>query len=258
MGSAPFSQPLGPGELDIPAIRGLSGSVLHFIDKSAGLSDVWSVEFDQTGDQSGDQTADKAAGLTRIDHLAQTMTRAEMLSWSLFYTTLFDMHKAPMVDVIDPDGLIHSQAVETSDGAMRITLNGAETHRTLAGNFLSEGFGASVQHIAFASDNIVHTARALADLGFSPLPLSPNYYDDLSARFDLPPKLLAEMRQLNILYDRDGEGEFFQFYSRPYGNGMFFEIVERRGGYAGYGAANAAFRIAAQKRLMRGADIPKR
>ncbi|KKM71663.1 hypothetical protein LCGC14_1428360 [marine sediment metagenome] len=258
LGSAPFSQPLGPGELDIPAIRGLSGSVLHFIDKSAGLSDVWSVEFDQTGDQSGDQTADKAAGLTRIDHLAQTMTRAEMLSWSLFYTTLFDMHKAPMVDVIDPDGLIHSQAVETSDGAMRITLNGAETHRTLAGNFLSEGFGASVQHIAFASDNIVHTARALADLGFSPLPLSPNYYDDLSARFDLPPKLLAEMRQLNILYDRDGEGEFFQFYSRPYGNGMFFEIVERRGGYAGYGAANAAFRIAAQKRLMRGADIPKR
>ncbi|MDF2797544.1 MAG: sugar phosphate isomerase/epimerase and 4-hydroxyphenylpyruvate protein, partial [Devosia sp.] len=51
-------------------------------------------------------------------------------------------------------------------------------------------------------------------------------------------------------YDRDADGEFFQLYSRNIGEGFFFEIVQRRGSYRGYGAVNAPFRIAAQKRAM--------
>ena len=45
-------------------------------------------------------------------------------------------------------------------------------------------------------------------------------------------------------------GEYFQLYSRTYGDGFFFEIVERRNGYRGYGAPNAPFRIAAQQRAI--------
>ncbi|MDK3073836.1 TIM barrel protein [Sedimentitalea sp. JM2-8] len=252
LGADPFRQPIGPGELDIPAIRGLSGSVLHFIDEASGLNDVWSVEFTETpGEDSG-------AGLKRIDHLAQTMSYDEMLSWSLFYTTLFEMRKSPMVDVVDPDGLVRSQALETPDGTFRITLNGAETHRTMAGNFLADSFGASVQHIALASDDIFATSDALAARGFAPLPMSDNYYADLAARFDLDAGMLARLKAGNILYDEDASGAFFQFYSRPYSGGMFFEIVQRWNGYAGYGAPNAPFRIAAQKRLMRPKGMPKR
>lgn len=251
LGVQPFAQPIGPGELDIPAIRGVSGSVMHFIDDSSGLGRVWSVEFpDATGAHDG-------AGLRRIDHLAQTMSYDQMLSWSLFYTSLFWMHKAPMVDVVDPDGLVRSQALATDDGAFRITLNGAETHRTMAGNFLADSFGASVQHIALASDDIFATADAMAGLGFAPLPMSSNYYADLSARFDLDPDLLERLRARNILYDEDATGAFYQFYSRPFAGGIFFEIVERAGGYAGYGAPNAPFRIAAQKRLMRPKGMPR-
>ena len=255
LGEAAFSQPLGPGELDIPAIRGLSGSVLHFIDEASGLSDVWTVEFEAAGDDGPEQAGD--AVLTRIDHVAQTMSYDAMLSWSLFYTSLFDMAKAPMVDVVDPDGLVRSQALETPGGGFRITLNGAETHRTMAGNFLADSFGASVQHIAFAARDIFAAAAAFAARGFQPLPISPNYYDDLTARHDIAPELVAGMKAANILYDRDGQGEFFQFYSRPYGGGMFFEIVERRSGYNGYGAPNAPFRIASQKRLMRPKGMPR-
>lgn len=252
LGAAPFHQPIGPGELDIPVIRGLSGSVLHFIDQGSGLNDVWSVEFNQT---DAEQTH---AGLTSIDHIAQTMSYDEMLSWSLFYTTLFDMGKSPMVDVVDPDGLVRSQALETRDGALRITLNGAETHRTMAGNFLADSFGASVQHIALASEDIFATSSAMRAKGFEPLPISDNYYADLVARFNLDADMLTALKAGNILYDEDAKGAFFQFYSRPYAGGMFFEIVERRGGYAGYGAPNAPFRIAAQKRLMRPKGMPKK
>lgn len=252
LGVQPFSQPIGPGELDIPAIRGLSGSVLHFIDEASGLGKVWSVEF------RGATGAHAGAGLTCIDHLAQTMSYDQMLSWSLFYTSLFEMHKAPMVDVVDPDGLVRSQALATDEGGFRITLNGAETHRTMAGNFLADSFGASVQHIALTSSNIFATADAMSDLGFEPLPMSSNYYADLSARFDLDPDLLERLRSRNILYDEDATGAFYQFYSRPFAGGMFFEIVERTGGYAGYGAPNAPFRIAAQKRFMRPKGMPRR
>ena len=251
MGADPFQQPTGPGELDIPAIRGQSGSVLHFIDDKSGLSDVWSLEF------ANEHTNDADAGLKRIDHLAQTMSYDEMLSWSLFYTTLFQMQKSPMVDVADPDGLVRSQALETADGSFRITLNGAETHRTMAGNFLADSFGASVQHIALSTDDIFASAAAMAKLGFEPLPMSENYYSDLVARFDLNMYMLEALRAGNILYDEDTNGSFFQFYSKPYAGGMFFEIVERRGNYKGYGAPNAPFRIAAQKRLMRPKGMPR-
>lgn len=150
--------------MDIPAIRGLSGSVLHFIDEASGLGKVWSVEF------RGATGAHAGTGLTRIDHLAQTMSYDQMLSWSLIYTSLFEMHKAPMVDVVDPDGLVRSQALATDEGGFRITLNGAETHRAMAGNFLADSFGTSVQHIALTISNIFATADAMSDLGFEPLP----------------------------------------------------------------------------------------
>jgi 4-hydroxyphenylpyruvate dioxygenase len=84
-----------------------------------------------------------------------------------------------------------------------------------------------------------------------PLHIPANYYDDLEARFGLAPGLTARLQARNILYDRDGAGEYFQFYSPNFGEGFFFEIVERRGGYKGYGAPNAPFRIAAQRRMIR-------
>ena len=253
LGADLFSQPVGPGEMDIPAIRSVGGSVLHFIDEASGLADVWTVEFRPTTPDTP-----PSAGLTRIDHIAETMNYDEMLSWSLFYTSLFEMNRAPMADVIDPDGLVRSQAIRAADGAVRLTLNGAETHRTLAGSFLADSFGGAVQHIAFDTRDIFETAAALADLGFEPLPMTVNYYRDLGARFALKEAAIDRLKAFNILYDEDDNGPFFQLYSRPFAGGFFFEIVQRGAGYDGYGAPNAPFRIAAQKRLMRGKGIPKR
>ncbi|SNR54610.1 bifunctional sugar phosphate isomerase/epimerase/4-hydroxyphenylpyruvate dioxygenase family protein [Puniceibacterium sediminis] len=251
LGAEPFSQAASPEQREIPAIRGLGGSLLHFLDGSEALSDVWSAEFTPVSDAAA------GAGLARIDHIAQTMTYDEMLSWSLFYTSLFNMTKSAMVDVTDPDGLVRSQALGARSGAFRITLNGAETHRTFAGSFLAESFGAPVQHVALATDDIFATARALADCGFESLAMSNNYYADLASRFDIPDEAFEMMRKYNILYDQDDQGEFLQIYSKPFAGGMFFEILERRDGYNGYGAPNAPFRIAAQKRMMRGKAIPK-
>jgi 4-hydroxyphenylpyruvate dioxygenase len=250
LGAEPFAQPVGPGELKIPAIRGVGGGVIHFIDQASPLARVWDVEF--VAAQDPDPPCD--AGLVRVDHLGQTMEHKEMLTWLLFYTSIFRTHKTPMVDVIDPAGVVRSQAIETEDGAMRLTLNGAENHRTLAGHFIAESFGASVQHLAFASQDIFATAAALKANGFRALPMSRNYYDDIEARFGLEAEFADRLRTESILYDRDQQGEYFQLYCPTYGDGFIFEIVERRGPYRGYGAPNAAFRIAAQKRLLMSRD----
>lgn len=242
-------QPAQPGELQIPAIRGVGGSILRLLDAGSDLSRIWSVDF-----RSDDAPA-SGAGLTGIDHLGQTMAYDEMLSWALFYSSIFDTRKAPMVDVADPDGLVRSQAVQS--GGLRITLNGAEARRTLAGRFVEDTFGASVQHIAFATDDIFATASELARRNFPLLQIGDNYYDDVEARFGLEPELVARMRAAKVLYDEDAGGQFFQLYSAPRNDGFFFEIVQRQGNYRGYGAPNAPFRIAAQKRSARPAGMPR-
>jgi len=245
LGAEPFEQRHGPGELTIPAIRGVAGGVIYFIDGTSELDHVWQLEFDFVADPSP-----AGAGLARVDHVAQTMNYEEMLTWLLFYTAIFRTKKTPLVDIVDPGGLVRSQVVESADGSLRLTLNGAETQKTLAGHFVAESFGSSIQHVAFATDDIFATAERLDGLGFRPLTISQNYYDDLEARLSLDSDLVRRLREGNILYDRDDNGEFFQFYGQNYGDGFFFEIVERRNGYAGYGASNAPFRIAAQQRSM--------
>jgi 4-hydroxyphenylpyruvate dioxygenase len=253
LGAQLFEQRRGPGELAIPAIRGVGGAVMHFLDQSPELSRVWETEFVPADDEV--PVAD--AGLVAIDHVAQTMPFDEMLSWLLFYTSIFATRKAPTVDIIDPSGIVRSQAIENADGTLRLTLNGAENARTFAGRFIAESFGSAVQHLAFATPDIFATAAALTANGFETLAITPNYYDDVEARFGLDPEFADRLRATNILYDRDEHGEYFQLYSPNFGEGFFFEIVERRAGYRGYGAPNAPFRIAAQKRHLRPKGMPR-
>lgn len=72
-----------------------------------------------------------------------------------------------------------------------------------------------------------------------------NYYDDLAARSDLPADTLATLRDLDLLYDRDEYGEFLHLYTATVGE-VFLEVVQRIGGYDGFGAPNATVRLATQ------------
>jgi len=251
LGAQRFEQSLDAGEIEVPAVRGVGGGILYFLDRKTELGRIWEIEFDAIEDHIPLQPA----GLQSIDHMAQTMKYEELLTWLLFYTSLIDVQKTPMVDIVDPSGIVRSQVVENAEGSLRITMNGAENRNTLAGRFIAETFGSGIQHLAFRTDDIFATATALAANGFVSLAISPNYYDDLEARFGLDAEFAERLKAGNILYDRDEHGEYFQLYSPTYGEGLFFEIVERRG-YRGYGAANAIFRIAALRKHLRPAGMP--
>lgn len=248
LGAEPLCPPAGCDEMTgLPAVRGVGGGLLYFLDATSSWDAGFeTIEAMATGD----------AGLGGFDHIAQSMRYEELLTWLLFYTTILDAQKTPMVDIVDPSGIVRSQVVQNAEGSLRITMNGAENRNTLAGHFLAETFGSGIQHLAFATNDIFVTAERLAANGFVSLQITPNYYDDLQARFGLSTLLTERLKRWNILYDRDEGGEYFQLYSPSFGEGIFFEIVQRSG-YQGYGAANAIFRIAALRKHMRPAGMPK-
>jgi 4-hydroxyphenylpyruvate dioxygenase len=242
-----FYQPVGPGELEIPAIHGVGGSLLYFLDV-AGKN--WDTDFEAVKSDSG---ADR---LRAVDHISQSMPYDEMLSWLLFYTGILDLQRLPQTEIADPRGLVQSQALINTDQSLRVVLNGSAATRTLSARFISEFFGSGVQHIAFTCDDIFAAVAEMRARGADFLKIPDNYYDDIEAKYDLDARTMAALRANQILYDREGDGEFFQIYTHIFDERFFFEIVERRN-YQGFGAANAAIRLAAQAREVRPLNIPR-
>jgi 4-hydroxyphenylpyruvate dioxygenase len=250
----PHAGAAGPGELDIPAVRGLGGSLLYFVDDASALARWSEVDFVATGETA------TGAGLTRVDHVSQTMQYEEMLTWLLFYASLFVTRKTPSQAVLDPGGVVQSQVIESGiesgDAGLRLVLNGSQSHKTLSARFVTDFFGSGVQHIALGTDDIRATVARLKANGLPMLPIPDNYYDDLEARSDLQPDEIDDLKALGILYDRDAAGPFWQAYTATLDGGFFFEIVQRQG-YTGYGAPNAGIRLAAQARLARPLAMPQ-
>ncbi|MGI9521970.1 MAG: bifunctional sugar phosphate isomerase/epimerase/4-hydroxyphenylpyruvate dioxygenase family protein [Hyphomicrobiaceae bacterium] len=253
LGAQTYRQAVGPGELELPAIRGVGGSLIYFIDQKGALGQVWDIEFRSVDAPSSRKDA---VGLKSVDHISQSMLYEEMLSWILFYRSIFDLEKRPQVDVMDPGGLVHSQAMQSANGEVRIALNAPHHGHSLTARFLSDYMDAGVQHIAFATGDIFATAEALKAGGLAMLSIPDNYYDDLEARFDLSDALMRQLREHQVLYDRDSTGEYFQIYTENFAGWLFFEIVERRN-YAGFGATNAPIRLAAQTRSAPRRDMPR-
>ena len=238
-----FSQPVGPGEYEIPALRAVGGSLIYLMSERETPS-IWREEFAAL---PPDPTV-RDAGLKRVDHFSQNMQYEEMLSWLLYYLTLFQVDKSPATEIADPVGLVQSQAIHSADRRLRILLNSSPAAQTLVGRFLHAYGGAGVQHISFATDDILATARQLRELGMEALPIPENYYYDLGARYGLDDTVLSRMAEHNILYDEDARGTYQHLYTRAFVKRFFFEVVQRRE-YDGYGARDTAIRLAAQSRF---------
>ncbi|KIS25532.1 4-hydroxyphenylpyruvate dioxygenase [Arthrobacter sp. SPG23] len=180
-----------------------------------------------------------------IDHVNLAQPWQHFDEAVLFYTSALALEPQPFAEVPSPSGLVRSQVMLTADRAVRLVLNLAPVIQQDGADSGTAHRKTYQEHIAFAVDDLVETARGARDRGLDFLQIPANYYEDLDARFDLDPAFLATLRELNLLYDRDADGEFLHFYTATIGS-VFFEMVERRGGYDGYGAPNAPVRHAVQ------------
>ena len=219
-----------PEDAPLDAVAAPDGTELFFCATGRPELPDWRADFENTG------VPPAQADIRGVDHLALTQPWHHFDEAALFHRGVLGLHAQESVDVADPYGLMRSRAVTTPDGSVRIalTVGAAPTDDTV-----------HAQHIALATDDVVAAARRFREAGGSLLPVPANYHDDLAARFEFAEGELETYRDLGILYDRDDRGVFRHCYTHTVGR-VFFELVQRDGGYRGYGAANAPVRLAAQ------------
>jgi len=236
---------LGEGERNIPAIRAPDGTLVYLVEApKPGLRPIWEDDF-----HLENRSPPPPGPFIGIDHVAQALAPGLMDSFVLFYRALFGLRPDAPWELPDPYGLVQSRAFESGDGSVRLPLNVSESGRTGTGRFVSAFAGAGVHHIAFATMDAAAAVDSAAASGAPLLDIPENYYEDLGARFGLEDVELAALQRRHLLYDREpGGGVFRHAYTHPFRDRFFLEIAERSGFYAGFGAANAAVRMAAQRR----------
>jgi 4-hydroxyphenylpyruvate dioxygenase len=237
-----FRGKVGPNELVIPAIRGLEGSLIYLVDRGSANGTIYDVDFVA---EPANGAGGTPSGLTKIDHVSQVMPRGKLDGTLLFYKSVLGFEAEPVHELVDPYGLIQSRVLESRDRTVRLPLNATASPRTATARFLASYGGGGVHHIAIATDDIFRTMTQMRARKVPLLDIPETYYDGLSAMHDLPAERIDQMRDLSILYDRSGAGEFFHAYTRAFDGRFFFEIVQRRD-YDGFGAVNASVRLAAQ------------
>jgi len=219
----------GPGEADLSAVAAPDGTSVFFCRTDG---EGWHTDFLTAGPPGGGISPD----ITGIDHVALWQPFDFFDEAVLFYRSVLGLELQHADELATPDGLVRSRAARSVDGSVRFALS-----VPVVGHH-----GLAFQHVALASDDVLAAAAAMRDRGVSLLAIPDNYYDDLLSRTNLGPDSVNRMRELGVLYDSTSEGELFHVYTEMVGSGLFFEVVERRGAYDAYGAANSPVRVAAQ------------
>ena len=230
-----------PDEADLVSVAAPDGTAVFFC--RTGADDAsWLHDFVHTGQSRAD------GPLTATDHISLTESVDDFDQVALFYRSVLGLRSDPATDLAAPFGLIRSRAATDPGHQVRIALNTAPLRRGAWSPAVP-----NPQHVAFATDDVIGAARTVRSLGAPVLKIPDNYYDDLDARLAPSPQTLAALRENSILYDRDEHGEYLHFYTEMLGSRIFFEVVQRIGGYVGYGAAGSTpVRMAAhrQRRLI--------
>lgn len=229
---------VNPSESVVPSIRALDAGLIYFVEPGPGLATAFLTDF-ELKPQKG------SAGLLDVDHIAHALPPGDLDSWVLFLRSTLGMVPEQTVELPDPYGLVRSRAMTSVNRRVRLPLNISGGRNTMTARSVSEFSGAGVHHVALSTADIFASMARLKEAGADLLSIPPNYYDDLPARFDLDPEFVDRMQAAGILYDQDERGQFLHAYTLPFDNRFFFEVVERRGAYDGYGAPNAPVRMAA-------------
>ncbi|TLP79945.1 bifunctional sugar phosphate isomerase/epimerase/4-hydroxyphenylpyruvate dioxygenase family protein [Nesterenkonia sphaerica] len=227
LGAAPVFRNTSTGEFDLRGVAAPDGTEIFW--NGHGEPIRWIGEF-----EGGMEPGEQHGG---IDHVNLSYPWQHFDEAVLFATSALGLEPAASAEVPGPLGLVRSQVMHTADRKVRVPLNLAPPTAPVP-----------PRHVALQCADIITTAARARSRGLRFLPVPDNYYDDLTARLPLDPDFVSTLKELDLLYDRDGAGDFIHFYTPTIGE-FFFEIVERRGDYAGYGAPNAPVRLAAQRAL---------
>jgi 4-hydroxyphenylpyruvate dioxygenase len=238
-GAEPFEGP--EKTLDLPAIRGIGGSLIYFTDLY-GDANPYDAEFDWVG-----PAKPKGVGFQYLDHLTHNVHRGNMDTWFDFYQRLFGFRQIRFFDIEGKFTGLHSRALTSPCGRIRIPVNEDRGETGQIVEYLKRYQGEGIQHIAVGSDDLYAATDAIAAAGLKFMPKPPMAYYELSKT-----RVVGHEEPVEKL---DG-GEtriLLQIFSKTVIGPIFFEFIQRKGD-DGFGEGNfrALFESIEQDQIERG------
>src|SRR5688572_13086418 len=234
LGARPHTGTVGPMELNIPAIEGIGGSLIYFVDRY-GEQSIYDVDFKPVPVQPLE-----SAGLVEIDHLTHNVHRGNMDKWTGFYETLFNFREIRYFDIEGKKTGLFSRALTSPCGKIRIPINESQDDKSQIEEYLREYKGEGIQHIALSTEDIYRTVDVLRARGVAFQDTPDTYYEGVEARVAGHRENLEELRRRRILIDGNGatsEGVLLQIFTANVIGPIFFEIIQRKGN-EGFGEGN--------------------
>ncbi len=255
LGAWGYADQAGPGELNIPAIKGIGDSLIYLVDKWRGkngatdgqgnaappvLGDIsfYDVDFAPLPGITAADLNPVGHGLTTIDHLTHNVHRGRMQEWAGFYERLFNFKEVRYFDFEGQATGVKSKAMTSPCGQIRIPIN--EEGNEKAGQiqeYLDRYHGEGIQHIALGSTDLVASVDALQMSGMKLLSTGETYYELLDQRIPGHGENVAELQSRNILMDGTQGELLLQIFSENQLGPIFFEFIQRKGN-EGFGEGN--------------------
>ncbi|MFC7704802.1 4-hydroxyphenylpyruvate dioxygenase [Plastorhodobacter daqingensis] len=247
----------GPGKsLDVPAVIGIGGSLLYFVD-TYGAQSCYEAEFDWL---DAVDPRPEGFGFYYLDHLTHNVVRGNMDTWYRFYHETFNFREIRFFDIKGKQTGLTSRALTSPDGKIRIPINESTDDHSQIEEYLREYKGEGIQHIAIATENIYDSTDAIAAQGMEFMPAPPDTYYEMShRRVAGHTEPLDRMRNRGILIDGEGVvggGQtriLLQIFSKTVIGPIFFEFIQRKGD-DGFGEGNfkALFESIEEDQIRRG------
>ena len=266
LGAKPFHGPVGPMELNIPAIKGIGDSLIYLVDRypgnvqpggSAGELSIYDVDFVPI---EGAEQKPRGAGLIEVDHLTHNVYPGRMGTWAQFYEKLFNFREIRYFDIQGQKTGLTSRALTSPCGKIRIPINEPSDTKSQIQEYLDAYNGEGIQHIALATSDIYATVEALQSRAVSFMSVPDTYYEAVEARVPGHGEDLARLRRDRILIDgapSASQGLLLQIFTETVIGPIFFEIIQRKGN-EGFGEGNfrALFESIERDQIRRGVLKP--
>lgn len=199
-------------------------------------------------------------GLKYVDHCVGNVELGKMNDWVEFYEKVMGFGLLLTFDDKDISTeytALMSKVVSNGNGYIKFPINepAAGKKKSQIEEYIDFYKGAGCQHIAIATDNILHTVGEMRRRGVEFLHVPEVYYDDVLDRVGDIKEDIEELKKLNILIDRDEEGYLLQIFTKPVEDRptLFFEIIQRAGAKSfGKGNFKALFESIEREQALRG------
>ena len=237
LGAKPFTNHVGPMELNIPAIEGIGGSVIYLVDRYGDRS-IYDVDFLPTDSAKG--FAHEGAGLTYIDHVTHNVFRGNMDQWAGFYEKLFNFREIRYFDIEGKLTGLKSRAMTSPDGKIRIPINESSDDKSQIAEYLDLYRGEGIQHIALGTSDIYNSVETLAKSGVAFQDTPDTYYERLDNRIKGHGEDVDRLKRDRILMDgapTEDQGLLLQIFTQNAIGPIFFEVIQRKGN-EGFGEGN--------------------